>query len=84
MYKGYTLKHVIHEQGHQLGLPHIFCDEKDQNCQEVIINKNRSIEKGKAPYNYMDYLDVNEAHKDSRNMFFDYQRREVRNLNIEE
>jgi hypothetical protein len=78
MYKGYNIKHVIHELGHQLGLPHTFCTKEYENCTEVVLNKNRYIKEGKVPYNYMDYLDVSKGSIDTRNMFFDYQRREIK------
>ncbi|WP_108809308.1 hypothetical protein [Aquimarina spinulae] len=79
VHKHYTTKHVIHELGHQLGLPHTFCHEKessDKNCQELIIIKNREIPKYDAKYNFMDYL-RNDMVVDTRNMFFTYQMEEI-------
>ncbi|WP_160112230.1 hypothetical protein [Aquimarina sp. AU58] len=80
MLKESTVKHIIHEQGHQLGLPHIFCSDTEsfrKNCKEIIINKNRGMPKYSAKYNFMDYQKEYEDSKDTRNMFFTYQMEEI-------
>ena len=71
-----NLQAVAHEQGHDVGLPHIFChlepDEKDtKSCMDLIWNGgvDRKMTQGSAVYNFMDYI----VGEETRNMFFKYQ-----------
>ena len=79
MYSSADMQTVAHEQGHDVGLPHIFCydkvspkNERDtQTCKDLIWNagKDRKMPQHSALNNYMDYNNGT----DNRNMFFKYQ-----------
>ncbi len=70
---------VAHEQGHDVGLPHIFCydkvspiNERDtQSCKDLIwgSGEDRKMPQHSALNNYMDYTNGS----DNRNIFFKYQ-----------
>jgi len=79
MYSTADMQTVAHEQGHDVGLPHIFCYDKvtpknergTQFCKDLIwsAGKDRKMPQHSALNNYMDYT----SGSDNRNMFFRYQ-----------
>ena len=76
VYATANMQTVAHEQGHDVGLPHIFCydvshEKNVKNCNDMIWNGgvDRKMTKHSALNNYMDY----KSGSDNRNMFFRYQ-----------
>ena len=76
MYSTADMQTVAHEQGHDVGLPHIFCYDVSRernlnNCKNIIWNGSvdRKMTKHSALNNFMDY----NSGTDNRNMFFKYQ-----------
>lgn len=78
MYSTANSQTIAHEQGHDVGLPHVFCydvtspknERITQPCKDLIWDGvDRKMTKHSALNNYMDYT----SGSDYRNMFFRYQ-----------